>query len=95
MTERVRITTSVAQVLAALLPARRYYRLTPDGADLARSELAALFARLRPRGLGGPAVAGALPGHLTGTRLDPAIPRSTPAPATIEAGLGHAQPGPV
>lgn len=109
MTERVRITTSVAQVLAVLLddpqvgryglelmrstgqpsgtlypilarlqeaawlradwedidpsvagrPARRYYRLTPDGAEAARAELAALYARLRPRPAGGPRAAGA------------------------------------
>jgi DNA-binding PadR family transcriptional regulator len=100
VTERVRITTSVAQVLAVLLddpqaeryglelmratslpsgtmypiltrlqeagwlqadwedidpvvagrPARRYYRLTAAGAAAARSELAALYARLRLRG---------------------------------------------
>lgn len=100
MTERIRITTSVAQVLAVLLddpqaeryglelmratglpsgtiypilarlqaagwlqadwetidpvvagrPARRYYRLTAAGAAAARTELAALSARLRPRG---------------------------------------------
>ena len=30
-------------------PARRYYRLTAEGATLARVELAALYARLRPR----------------------------------------------
>lgn len=103
MTERIRITTSVAQVLAVLLddplaqryglelmratglpsgtmypiltrlqdagwlqadwedidpvvagrPARRYYRLTAEGAAAARSELAALYARLRPRGATG------------------------------------------
>jgi DNA-binding PadR family transcriptional regulator len=29
-------------------PARRYYRLTPDGEQLARRELAALADRLRP-----------------------------------------------
>jgi DNA-binding PadR family transcriptional regulator len=100
VTERIRITTSVAQVLAVLLddpqaeryglelmratglpsgtmypilarlqeagwlqadwedidpvvagrPARRYYRLTAAGAAAAGSELAALYARLRPRG---------------------------------------------
>lgn len=101
----VRITTSVAQVLAALLedpgaeryglelmratgqpsgtlypiltrlqdagwlradwedidpstegrPARRYYRLTPDGTARARTELAALYAKLRPGTAPGPA----------------------------------------
>jgi DNA-binding PadR family transcriptional regulator len=100
VTERIRITTSVAQVLAVLLddpqaeryglelmratslpsgtmypiltrlqeagwlqadwedidpavagrPARRYYRLTAAGAAAARTELAALYARLRLRG---------------------------------------------
>ena len=30
-------------------PARRYYQLTPDGAVAARTELAALRERLRPR----------------------------------------------
>jgi PadR family transcriptional regulator, regulatory protein PadR len=34
-------------------PARRYYRLTPDGTAAARVELAALYARLRPHGVGG------------------------------------------
>lgn len=108
VTDRVRITTSVAEVLAALLedpqaeryglelmratgqpsgtlypiltrlqeagwlradweqidpsvtgrPARRYYRLTPQGAVAARAELAALYARLRPRPAGGPQLAG-------------------------------------
>lgn len=109
MTERVRITTSVAHVLAVLLddpqaerygleimratglpsgtlypiltrlqeagwlqadwedidpaaagrPARRYYQLTAEGAAAARAELDALYARLRPRGAGGPRPAGA------------------------------------
>ena len=108
MTDRVRITTSVAQVLAVLLedphaeryglelmratgqpsgtlypiltrlqeagwlradweeidpsvagrPARRYYHLTPEGALAARAEIAALYARLRPRLAGGPKLAG-------------------------------------
>jgi PadR family transcriptional regulator PadR len=31
-------------------PARRYYLLTPDGLAEARTELAALHAKLRPRG---------------------------------------------
>jgi DNA-binding PadR family transcriptional regulator len=31
-------------------PARRYYVFTPDGLALARTELAALHAKLRPRG---------------------------------------------
>lgn len=31
-------------------PARRYYLLTPDGLASARTELAALHAKLRPRG---------------------------------------------
>ncbi|HYN97467.1 MAG TPA: helix-turn-helix transcriptional regulator [Pilimelia sp.] len=35
-------------------PARRYYRLTPDGVAAARTELAALRERLRPHGAGGP-----------------------------------------
>lgn len=39
-------------------PARRYYRLTPQGALAAHTELAALYARLRPRGAGGPQLAG-------------------------------------
>ena len=109
VTERIRITVSVAQVLAALLddpeagryglelmratglpsgtlypiltrlqeagwvradwedidpsvegrPARRYHRLTPEGVAAARVELAALQARLRPRGAGGARAAGA------------------------------------
>lgn len=109
MTEPIRMTTSVAQVLAVLLedpqagryglemmratgqpsgtlypiltrlqeagwlradwedidpsvqgrPARRYYRLTPDGTQAARSELAALYAKLRPHGAGGSHAAGA------------------------------------
>jgi PadR family transcriptional regulator PadR len=33
-------------------PARRYHRLTPEGVTAARIELAALQARLRPRGSG-------------------------------------------
>jgi DNA-binding PadR family transcriptional regulator len=33
-------------------PARRYYLLTPDGLASARTELAALHERLRPRGAG-------------------------------------------
>ncbi|MFY1634231.1 PadR family transcriptional regulator [Solwaraspora sp. WMMB335] len=109
MTERVRMTTSVAQVLTVLLddpqtgryglelmqatgqpsgtlypiltrlqeagwvradwedidpsvegrPARRYHRLTPEGVVAARAELAALRAKLRPRGAGGTRAAGA------------------------------------
>lgn len=108
VTESIRITTSVAQVLAVLLedpqaeryglelmratgqpsgtlypiltrlqeagwlqaaweeidpsvagrPARRYYRLTPQGAQAARAELSALRARLRPRPAAGPKFAG-------------------------------------
>ena len=108
VTDRIRVTISVAQVLAVLLedpqaeryglelmratgqpsgtlypiltrlqeagwvradweqidpsvagrPARRYYRLTAEGALAARTELAALYARLRPRVGGGPQLAG-------------------------------------
>lgn len=108
VTDRIRITTSVAHVLAVLLeepqaeryglelmratgqpsgtlypiltrlqeagwlqadweqidpsvagrPARRYYRLTAEGALAARAELAALYARLRPGVAGGPKLAG-------------------------------------
>lgn len=104
VSERIRITTNVAQVLAVLLddpqverygleimratgqpsgtlypilnrlqevgwvsagwedidpsvegrPARRYYRLTAEGVAVARTELAALQAKLRPRPAGGP-----------------------------------------
>ena len=36
-------------------PARRYYQLTGDGVAVARTELAALQERLRPRGTTGPA----------------------------------------
>ncbi len=106
MTERVRVTTGVAQVLAVLLddpqtgwyglelmratgqpsgtlypiltrlleagwvradwedidpavsgrPARRYYRLIPEGAATARAELVSLRSRLRPRGTVTPAM---------------------------------------
>lgn len=40
-------------------PARRYYRLTAEGTAAARVELAALRAKLRPRGAGGGRAAGA------------------------------------
>ena len=109
VTERIRMTTSVAQVLTVLLddpqvgryglelmratgqpsgtlypiltrlqdagwlradwedidpsaegrPARRYYRLTPEAVGTARTELAALHAKLRPGGAGGARAAGA------------------------------------
>jgi PadR family transcriptional regulator PadR len=39
-------------------PARRYYRLTPDGVAAARRELAALQRRLRPGGAATGAAAG-------------------------------------
>ncbi len=57
-------------------PARRYYRLTPDGLALARTELAELAARLSPgsRGRLGPA-AGAAPA--TVLRAAPVRPRWT------------------
>jgi DNA-binding PadR family transcriptional regulator len=111
VSERIRITTNVAQVLAVLLddpqveryglelmratgqpsgtlypiltrlqeagwiqagwedidpsvegrPARRYYRLTAEGLPAARTELAALHARLQPRSAGGPLAAGPAP----------------------------------
>jgi PadR family transcriptional regulator PadR len=47
--------------VAAGRPARRYYRLTPDGAVAARHELAALQRRLRPGGAAGAAGAAAGP----------------------------------
>ena len=112
MTERIQVTTGVAQVLTVLLedpqvgryglelmratgqpsgtlypiltrllaagwvgaewedvdptvegrPARRYYRLTPDGLANARTELAALHAKLRPRGVDAIGPAGLAPG---------------------------------
>lgn len=39
-------------------PARRYYRLTAEGATAAQAELAALQARLQPRGATPPRAAG-------------------------------------
>lgn len=50
---------------AAGRPARRYYRLTPEGAAAARTELAVLYARLRPPRPAGPQLAG-------GTAFSPA-----------------------
>ncbi|GIH08464.1 hypothetical protein Rhe02_65310 [Rhizocola hellebori] len=41
-------------------PARRCYRLTPDGVVVARAELAAVHERLRPRGTRTPRAAGAV-----------------------------------
>jgi len=43
-------------------PARRYYLLTPDGLANARTELAALHAKLRPRGIDVIGPAGLAPG---------------------------------